>query len=258
MSRAMKIVFAIGIIIVVIGFSGRYFMADGFSLNAQDNNLITRYSNNYMGRGRMFSTFNTNWNNSNEKINLETQRDNVDEHIKRIDENLVISDIFVFEDSDYYFSIMEEDTGLGAMELLVSPYTGDIYPELGPNMMWNLKYGMHSDNIGYDMYGRSHMMGGRGMKGRSSYNPNYYIDNENFEGNTIGIEDAQNIAKDYVKPQASEGYTISEGGHEFYGYYTFHIEKENKAIGMLSVNGLTGDVWYHDWHGTATELIHGY
>lgn len=258
MSRAMKIILVIGIVIVLVGFSGRYFMADSFNTNAQDNNPITRYSNNYMGRGRMFDTFNTSWDNSSEKIKLEDLKNNVDDYIMRFDENLVISDIFVFEDSDYYFSIMEEDTGLGAMELLINPYTGDIYPEFGPNMMWNLKYDMHGSNSRYGMGGRNHMMGRGGMMGRSSYNSNYYIDSENFEGNSISIEDARKLAKDYVESQASEGYTISEGGHEFYGYYTFHIEKENETIGMLSVNGFSGDVWYHDWHGTVKEFIHGH
>jgi hypothetical protein len=30
------------------------------------------------------------------------------------------------------------------MELLVNPYTKEVIPEYGPNMMWNLKYGMHN------------------------------------------------------------------------------------------------------------------
>jgi len=25
--------------------------------------------------------------------------------------------------------------------------------------------------------------------------------------------------------------------------------KDGKIYGMLSVNGYTGDVWYHSWHG---------
>ncbi len=36
----------------------------------------------------------------------------------------------------------------------------------------------------------------------------------------------------------------------FYGYYTSDITRDGKIIGMLSVNGYTGQVWLHQWHGT--------
>jgi len=35
----------------------------------------------------------------------------------------------------------------------------------------------------------------------------------------------------------------------FYGYYTLDIMKGGGIYGMLSVNGYTGQVWYHSWHG---------
>ena len=35
----------------------------------------------------------------------------------------------------------------------------------------------------------------------------------------------------------------------FYGYYTFDFSESGQVAGMLSVNGYTGDVWYHTWHG---------
>jgi hypothetical protein len=35
----------------------------------------------------------------------------------------------------------------------------------------------------------------------------------------------------------------------FYGYYTLHTLKDDQVEGMLSVNGYTGAVWYHNWHG---------
>ncbi len=33
------------------------------------------------------------------------------------------------------------------------------------------------------------------------------------------------------------------------GYYTVHTLKNGKIYGMLGVNGYTGQVWYHTWHG---------
>jgi hypothetical protein len=31
--------------------------------------------------------------------------------------------------------------------------------------------------------------------------------------------------------------------------------KDDKVIGMLSVNDLTGEVWHHDWHGELEQVI---
>lgn len=44
----------------------------------------------------------------------------------------------------------------------------------------------------------------------------------------------------------------------FYGYYTLHTLKDGRIEGMLSVNGYTGAVWYHDCHGPfiGMEEIH--
>lgn len=36
---------------------------------------------------------------------------------------------------------------------------------------------------------------------------------------------------------------------QFPGYYTMDFLKDGKTAGMLSVNGYTGQVWYHTWHG---------
>ncbi len=41
----------------------------------------------------------------------------------------------------------------------------------------------------------------------------------------------------------------------FYGYYHFDVEKNDKKYGMLSVNGYSGQVWYHSWHGNFLREI---
>jgi hypothetical protein len=38
---------------------------------------------------------------------------------------------------NFYVQVNEADSGKGAFELLINKYTGSIYPEMGPNMMWN-------------------------------------------------------------------------------------------------------------------------
>ena len=49
--------------------------------------------------------------------------------------------------ANFYVQVNEKSTGNGAFELLINKYTGSIYPEMGPNMMWNTKYGMMRGGI---------------------------------------------------------------------------------------------------------------
>jgi hypothetical protein len=41
----------------------------------------------------------------------------------------------------------------------------------------------------------------------------------------------------------------------FYGYYTFEIVNGTTPYGMVSVNGYTGQVWFHTWHGAFVQEI---
>jgi hypothetical protein len=49
------------------------------------------------------------------------------------------------------------------------------------------------------------------------------------------------------------GATAATDPTQFYGYYTIDFEKDGKVIGMLSVNGYSGQVFLHTWHGTFIE-----
>src|SRR4030067_1546295 len=62
---------------------------------------------------------------------------------------------------NFYVLFYEKSTGIGAFEIIIDKYTGTIYPEMGPNMMWNTKYGMMSGITGGGMMGGG-MMGGYG------------------------------------------------------------------------------------------------
>ena len=64
---------------------------------------------------------------------------------------------------------------------------------------------------------------------------------------TVTEEQAKKYAQEYL-----EGYLPGGKASDidrFYGYYTIHITKDNVIYGMLSVNGYTGQVWFHFWHG---------
>jgi len=44
---------------------------------------------------------------------------------------------------------------------------------------------------------------------------------------------------------------VIEEEYTFSGYYTFHFEV-NGEMQMLSVNGYSGAVWFHSWHGNTS------
>ena len=165
------------------------------------------------------------------------------------DSNLEVVDVMEFT-NNYYAQVRESDTGIGAMELLIDKRTGWVRPEPGPNMMWNTKYGMMSGRgmMGPNDDSYEGMMGpggrnGGGMMG-GSYQPAQVSPNDQLP---ITPEDATQVAKDYLT-RVSAG-TEAEEPDQFYGYYTLNTVQDGEVTGMLSVNGYTGQVWYHTWHG---------
>lgn len=150
----------------------------------------------------------------------------VERYISQYDTPLALGDLFKYSDTEYYVSIEDEKTGLGAFELLINPYTGSIRPEPGPNMMWNEETSMMS-----------------GMHGTYTKE----------SGEMISQQEAIASANQYLKKE-KPSLQVTEEGHQFPGYYTFHVEKDGKPYGMLSVHGTTADVWYHTWHGELIDI----
>ena len=140
---------------------------------------------------------------------------------------LEIAEIMEFA-NNFYVQAKEKDTGRYAVELLIDRRTGRVYPEPGPNMMWNTKYA------------------------RMSFIPWVRVSGEM----RISSAEAINIAQDYLDRNAN-GLTAEPQADEFYGYYTIHTLRDGRIAGMLSVNGGTGDVWVHTWHGEFVGMIGG-
>lgn len=149
--------------------------------------------------------------------------------------SLEVAEVMEFE-RNFYAIVRESDTGIGAMELLVDKWSGAVSPEMGPNMMWNGRYGP-ALSLPNGMRGR----GGRMMGGTS-------------ETNTITPEEALDIAQRWLDAYRP-GVTVEEHADPFYGYYTIHTLKDGQIEGMLSVHGTTGQVWYHTWHGPFIQMI---
>ena len=127
-----------------------------------------------------------------------------------------VAEVMEFE-NNFYAILEETSTGKGALEILIDPYTGAVWPEFGPNMMWNDKYG--------------HM--------------GYGLETEN----SLTLAQARDLAQQALDDQLP-GARVHDDGTEFYGYYTFDYDApEGTIAGMLSVHGDTGAVWIHTWHG---------
>jgi hypothetical protein len=162
-------------------------------------------------------------------LSLEDAQAAVERYVDRwSDVDLHVTEVMEFE-HNFYAIVAEEDTGIGAMELLVDKASGAVGPEPGPNMMWNAKYGMHGG-------------GGMGMTGG-------YATGEV----TLSAEDAETVAQRWLDANLP-GHSAGEAD-PFYGYYTLHFLKDGELEGMLSVHGSTGDIWYHSWHGDFVAMV---
>lgn len=124
---------------------------------------------------------------------------------------------------NFYVVVKERSTDTGAFQLIVDKSTGAVYPEMGPNRMWNTKYSP-----------MAYMMGG-------------WFDQSSSKM-LVSAEQARANAEQYLKSYLSSA-TLDKSVDTFYGYYNFDVLQNGKTFGMLSVNGYTGAVWYHTWHG---------
>lgn len=149
--------------------------------------------------------------------------------------DLKVAEVMEFS-NHFYVLVKEINTGIGALELIVER-DGFVHPE-PPSMMWNTKYG--------------HMAGYSGMGGMMGYiyGPGPGESNQTAQP-SIAIERARQIATQFlaaVFPGAAP-----DDGTTLYGYFTFDIKRDGTPIGMLSVNAYSGQVWYHNWHGTFVQ-----
>jgi hypothetical protein len=154
--------------------------------------------------------------------------------------DLAVVELMEFE-HDFYARVAEKSTEINAGELLIDPYTGAVQPEYGPNRMWNTKYGQMSDQGG--------MMPSSAIDGLASLQPSAEM--------PVTAAQASKFAQQYLDAQKTS-LTIAKGLDVFYGYYTVHsLDKAGNTVGILSVNGYTGQVWYHIWQGKFIGMANG-
>ncbi len=126
--------------------------------------------------------------------------------------NVEVEDFMAFS-SNYYAILKDAASGQGLAEVLVDRYSGSAYPEPGPNMMWNTRFGAGRSQTGATGY---ELAGAKGL--------------------------AENFLSDYLP-----GAQILES-NAMPGYYTFDFGRK-EIEGMLSVNAYSGQIWVHTWHG---------
>ncbi len=154
-------------------------------------------------------------------ITIEKAKESVENYLASTGNNdLRLSEVMEFN-NHFYAEVKENSTGMHAFELLINRYTGAVIPEMGPNMMWNTKYG--------------HMI----QSGQAEA--------------SVTAQQAKDYAQKYLD-KAMPG-TRADDPEAFYGYYTLHVLKDEKIYGMLSVNSNTGAVWYHNWHGEFIKML---
>lgn len=224
--RSSRKILISSIVLIAIGILG-------LILVSVVGNIGTGISNFGTGQGYTFSSEDLNhmsrdFFQSRETVDLDFEEvENLTkEYLKSSNlEDLEIAEIMEFS-KNYYIEVTEIDTGIGAIELLVDKSSGAIFPEYGPNMMWNLKYGMHG-NIS---------------------------SSQDSMSMPITKDEAIKLSEKYLA-KSNIGEFTSDDVEKFYGYYTIHTLDENGEItGMLSVNGFSGDVWYHSWHGIFVDM----
>lgn len=141
-------------------------------------------------------------------------------YTQKSNQDVVVAELHEFSNG-YEVELKEGATEAKAYEVMVYKNGGQIIAEMGPNIMWNTKYG--------------HMNWG------------------NYGAVTVSEEQAAKSAQEFVS-KLGQGYSI--GKPELApGYYEFMIQKDGKDYAELDVNGYTGQVWFENWQGPIIKTI---
>jgi predicted small secreted protein len=199
---------------------------------AQPNQATPTYPYQYgsggcRGRGTSYVAPTPNTETTEAPLTIETAEAIAQQYVTQLNSpDLAVREVEEYT-QNFYVQIYEKSTGIGAFELLIDKYTGSVLPEQGPNMMWNTKYRMHSGIMGWFPEPTSPIM--------------------------VTAEQAETLAQQYLDTHIP-GTTVGET-EAFYGYYHLMVLSAGESYGMPSVNGYTGQLWYHNWHGAFIQEL---
>src|SRR6266542_687238 len=123
----LLILLIILVALLVIGVVAGFFMMGGWMRGGMMMNpMMGGYNNNYA---------------NTKPLTVEQAKAAAEKYLANLNNSeLKITEVMIFN-NNAYLVVKETSTGNGAFELLVDPGSQVAYPEYGPNMMWNLKYG---------------------------------------------------------------------------------------------------------------------
>ena len=133
---------ALAVIAVALGFSLGYIAATG-SAQAQAAPMWMQMfpgMHGFMQNYHMWGSVQES--SDEERISIRRALEIAEDYASSLGEGYGVLEVMEFT-NNFYAVIVEKETGMGAMEILIDPYSGYVMPEPGPNMMWNAKYGMH-------------------------------------------------------------------------------------------------------------------
>jgi hypothetical protein len=186
--------------------------------------------------------------------------------------DLALLEIVEFSNA-FYVVVSERSTNKPAFSLVVNRTTGNVFPEMGPVMMWNTKYGPHFGTFpaGAMGMGGGMMGGGMGMgqgmmgpgmgRGMGPGYPGMMTPGAPRPGAGPGAQQppAQRPqALDEAKARAAlqawinqvlPGATIGKV-LEFPGYYGYRLVRDGRTFTLAYVNAYGGQVYYAWQYGT--------
>ncbi len=166
------------------------------------------YSWPFMGYGGMMAPYYS----GSRPISSADALQRMESFARNLGKDIKVEDFTAFS-GNYYSVLKDASNNQDLAEVLVDRYTGTVFPEPGPNMMWNTRYGS----------------GRAGTRGA---------------GNDLA--GAKRQAEDFLKDYLPGAKVIESNALP--GYYTFDFGRQG-IEGMLSVNAYNGEIWVHTWHG---------
>ncbi len=137
---------------------------------------------------------------------------------KTLNEDLLVQRLFEYN-THFEVELLEKDTRRGAFELIIDKFNGRVTPEIGPNLLWNGKFGQ-----GGNYFGLQPVM-------------------------TIPVVSALQSVGDFIKRTSPE-LKVEGDVIEYYGYYEFHVTQDDKMVLEININGFSGQMWIENWHGS--------
>jgi hypothetical protein len=152
--------------------------------------------------------------------------------------NLVLKEIIVFNNNSYT-RIADKSSGINVMELIIDTETDIVLSEYGSSFTWNVMYPSIPDSK---------------TIGNIEFTPSGPVVNPAENPMTISPEQAKIIAQQYLK-QYKINVKLSKTVETFSGYYVIEYLHLGKVVGMISINGYTGQAFRHDWHQIFLERM---